>query len=182
MIKKILSIGVVAAMVACGNAGESSHDHDHDHGTEAHSHENDGHEHEAHDHEGHSHEAEETTNENRLMVAEGANVFFVNLKDGDVVSSPVKVEMGVSGMEVEPAGAANTGFGHHHILINNEVGFLDPGVVVPADENNIHYGKGQTETELELAPGMYKLSLQFANGFHESYGEQMSASINITVE
>lgn len=107
-------------------------------------------------------------------------VFFKNLKDGDTVSSPVKVEMGVKGMQVQPAGEIVAGTGHHHILINQ--GPMSSGTVVPSDETHKHFGKGQTETELELAPGKYKLTLQFANGAHESYGEALSASINITVQ
>ncbi len=109
-----------------------------------------------------------------------AEVFFKNLKNGDTVSSPVKVEMGVRGMEVKPAGEIVAGTGHHHILINQ--GAMSSGKVIPNDETHRHYGKGQTEAELELTPGEYKLTLQFANGAHESYGEALSASVNITVE
>ncbi|MCR9141652.1 MAG: DUF4399 domain-containing protein [bacterium] len=107
-------------------------------------------------------------------------VFFKNLKNGDTVTSPVKVEMGVRGMEVKPAGEIVAGTGHHHILIN--MGAMSSGTVIPNDETHRHFGKGQTETELELEPGDYKLTLQFANGAHESYGEALSASINITVQ
>jgi hypothetical protein len=54
--------------------------------------------------------------------------------------------------------------------------------VVGADATHIHFGKGQEETELELEPGEYTLTLQFADGFHRSYGEKMSTTIKITVE
>ncbi len=118
--------------------------------------------------------------EARLMVPEGANVFFVNLENGQTVSSPVSVEMGVEGMEVKPAGEIVNGTGHHHIIINK--GHISKGDVVPADEQHIHYGDGSTSTELELEPGNYTLTMQFANGIHESYGEQMSATVEITVE
>lgn len=109
-----------------------------------------------------------------------AEVFFKNLKTGDTVSSPVKVEMGVRGMIVQPAGKVVAGTGHHHILINQ--GSMSSGAVIPNDETHRHYGKGQTEAELELEPGEYRLTLQFANGVHESYGEALSASVVITVE
>ena len=107
-------------------------------------------------------------------------VFFVEPLEGVILSSPVHVVMGVEGMEVEPAGEAKENKGHHHILINGN--FIERGVVVPADELNIHFGKGQTETDLELEPGAYTLTLQFADGLHQSYGEAMSASIKVTVE
>jgi hypothetical protein len=90
------------------------------------------------------------------------------------------VEFGIEGMEVEPAGELNEGKGHHHIIINGDA--IERGSVVPADETNIHFGKGQTSTEMELAPGEYTLTMQFADGAHQSYGEQMAATISVTVE
>ena len=51
------------------------------------------------------------------VAAEPASVFFKHPADGATVASPVFIEMGVSGMQIEPAGAVKEGFGHHHILI-----------------------------------------------------------------
>lgn len=111
---------------------------------------------------------------------EGAKVFFANLMDGDTVSSPFLVEFGIEGMEVEPAGEVNAGKGHHHIIINNS--FIEFGGTVPADSVNIHYGKGQTSDSLDLNAGNYRLTMQFADGFHRSYGEALSSSIDIVVQ
>jgi len=113
-------------------------------------------------------------------VPEGAKVFFANLSDGDTLSSPFLVEFGVEGMEVEPAGAVNEGKGHHHIIINS--GFIPVGGTVPADSVNIHYGKGQLSDSLDLMPGMHKLTMQFADGFHRSYGPQLASSIKVMVK
>lgn len=107
-------------------------------------------------------------------------VFFKYPQDGAKVGSPVFVEMGVEGMEIEPAGVVREGFGHHHILINQE--FWPLGEVIPMSDTTLHYGKGQTDASLELAPGEYVLSLQFADGVHASYGKEMAASIRIIVE
>lgn len=115
-----------------------------------------------------------------LMVPEGANVFWVNLENGQTVSSPLYVEMGVEGMDVNPAGEIVPGTGHHHIIINK--GHITKGETVPADETHIHYGGGQTSDTLKLNPGNYTLTLQFANGVHASFGEQMSASVEVVVE
>ncbi len=115
-----------------------------------------------------------------IAAPEGARVFFVNLEDGAVVSSPVKVEMGSEGIKVQPAGEIMEGTGHHHIIINE--GPTPYGTVVGADDTHIHFGKGQEETELELAPGKYTLTLQFADGFHRSYGDNMSSTISIEVQ
>lgn len=110
---------------------------------------------------------------------DGQRVFFVNLEDGAEVTSPFTIQMGVEGMEIEPAGEPSYHKGHHHLLINDTS--LSKGTVIPADSTHIHYGKGQTEAELSLPPGDYQLTLQFADGFHRSYGAQMSASIQVVV-
>ena len=116
----------------------------------------------------------------KTMVAEEPSVFFKSPANGATVPSPVFIEMGVKGMKIEPAGQVNEGFGHHHILINQAS--WPEGQVIPASDSTIHFGKGQTDTSLELEPGEYTISLQFANGVHASYGEDMAASIKITVE
>lgn len=113
-------------------------------------------------------------------IAEAPRVDFVNLKNGDEVSSPFKVKFAVTRMKVAPAGETTENTGHHHLLINVEG--VATGQVVPADEKHIHFGKGQTETEVTLPKGNYVLTLQFANGLHQSYGETMRKSIHITVK
>ncbi|OEZ54024.1 DUF4399 domain-containing protein [Duganella sp. HH105] len=108
------------------------------------------------------------------------SVSFVEPADGATVTSPVKVKFAVTGMEVKPAGDMTANTGHHHLLINAAP--VKAGEVVPADEHHIHFGKGQTETEVKLAPGTYVLSMQFANGLHQSYGPGMAKDIKITVK
>jgi hypothetical protein len=66
------------------------------------------------------------------------NVFFKWPKDGSTVASPVFVDMGLSGMLIEPAGKVNTGFGHHHILINQTSWPL--GSVIPMSDSTLHLG------------------------------------------
>jgi hypothetical protein len=107
-------------------------------------------------------------------------VFFIEPIDGSVVSSPVKIKMGVTGMTVHSAGEVIEGTGHHHLLIDQ--GSLPENTTVPASETQIHFGKGQTETEINLAPGKHKLTLQFANGAHASYGPALSSTIEIEVK
>jgi hypothetical protein len=106
-------------------------------------------------------------------------VFFSEPQDGSGIKGPVKVVMGVEGIEIKPAGEVVKGTGHHHLLINQDS--MAAGQVIPTDDNHKHFGKGQTETELELAPGDYKLTLQFADGLHRSYGKDLSSTIQIKV-
>ena len=115
-----------------------------------------------------------------LTIPEGASVSFDNLTDGDKVSSPLEIAFGLLGMEIEPAGKLTQGKGHHHIIVDGS--FIERGTVVPTNETHIHFGKGQTSTTLELSPGEHTLTLQFADGLHQSYGEQMSKTITVMVE
>jgi methionine-rich copper-binding protein CopC len=108
------------------------------------------------------------------------SVSFVEPADGATVSSPFKVKFAVSGMEVKPAGDMTANTGHHHLLINATP--VKAGEVIPADEKHIHFGKGQTETEVTLPPGNYTLTMQFANGLHQAYGPAMNKEIKITVK
>jgi hypothetical protein len=111
-------------------------------------------------------------------------VFFVSPHDGDKVPSTFEVVFGVEGMKVRPAmeDPNDKTSGHHHLLIDNEKGYNETGEIVLKDEKNIHFGKGETQTTVTLTPGTHKLSLQFADGAHRSYGKEMSASITVTVQ
>lgn len=111
----------------------------------------------------------------------GAKVFFKNLKNGETVTSPVKVEMGLEGLKLDTAGAIVAGSGHHHLLI--DAGDSIPaGTVVPKDSTHLHFGKAQSSAEVKLAPGKHVLTLQFADGIHRSYGGQLATTINVTVK
>ena len=56
------------------------------------------------------------------------------------------------------------------------------GSVIPTSDSTLHYGKGQTDVSLNLVPGEYQLTLQFADGVHSSFGKEMANSITIIVE
>lgn len=115
---------------------------------------------------------------------ENAKVYFINLNDGDLVTSPFKIQFGLSGMGVAPAGVpklANTG--HHHLLINTELTGAALSRPLPADDNHRHFGKGQTETIVELEPGSYTLQLVLADWKHTPHNKPvMSTRISITVQ
>lgn len=100
--------------------------------------------------------------------------------NGATVSSPFKVRFGIQGMAVAAAGDVVANSGHHHLVIN--AGPVAAGVALPFNEQHLHFGRGQTETEVTLPPGTYKLTAQFANGAHQSYGPAMSQTITVTVK
>ena len=107
-------------------------------------------------------------------------VYFKGVSDGDTVSSPFTVKMAVCGMDVQKAGDVVEGAGHHHLIIDGNC--IAKGDTVPKDSQHKHFGKGQTETVLNLEPGEHTLTLQFANGMHASYGDEMCKTIRIRVE
>jgi hypothetical protein len=109
-----------------------------------------------------------------------SKVFFKNINNGDTLSSPITLEMGIRGMIIKPAGPVESGTGHHHVIIDGS--FIDFGKIVPMDAKHLHYGQGDSIVEIELLPGPHNLTLQFANGMHMSYGEQYSKSINIYIK
>jgi Domain of unknown function (DUF4399) len=110
-----------------------------------------------------------------------AKVFFVEPANGATVTSPVSVKFGLTGMEVSPAGTEKPNSGHHHLLINQKL--ADPKVGIPADDTHKHFGKGQTETTVELKPGTHTLQLILADHNHVPHNPVVQSEvITITVK
>lgn len=111
----------------------------------------------------------------------GAEVYIISPKDGETVSSPVTVRFGLKGMGVAPAGIALENTGHHHLIIDAELPPL--GAPVPTDANHVHFGKGQTETSVELKPGKHTLQLLLGDHLHIPHDPPVSSKkITITVK
>ena len=114
-------------------------------------------------------------------VPANARVFFANLKDGQSVSSPLKVEMGVEAMSVDTAnGKLKPASGHHHILV--DIDSIPMGEVIKKDSVHIHFGNAQTSAEIKLPPGKHSLTLQFADAMHRSYGSRLTNKITVNVK
>lgn len=115
--------------------------------------------------------------------AEGAEVYFVNLKDGQTVTSPFKVIFGLSGMGVAPAGTEKENTGHHHLFVDRpDLGAGEDGADeliygLPSDENHVHFGGGQTETELSLPPGTHTLQLVLGDLGHVPHSPPVTSTI-----
>jgi biotin carboxyl carrier protein len=113
---------------------------------------------------------------------EKRRVFFVSPANGAKVKSPLKVTFGLEGMGIRPAGQdlKDKTTGHHHLIIDGAS--IAEGQVVPMNETHKHFGKGQTETTVELTKGTHSLTMQLADGAHISYGASMSETIEVVVE
>lgn len=111
----------------------------------------------------------------------GAKVSILEPANGAEVTSPVKVKFGIEGMEVAPAGTEKPNSGHHHVLVDTKL--ADYASPVPADDNHVHFGKGQTEASLTLKPGKHTLQLLLADHNHIPHSPPVQSEvISITVK
>lgn len=113
--------------------------------------------------------------------AAGAKVFFVSPANGETIRSPVRLEFGVTGMAIVPAGTDQEFSGHHHLLI--DVDLPSRGMPIPKDDNHLHFGDGSFATEISLDPGPHTLQLILGDHRHIPHDPPVvSEQIMITVE
>lgn len=113
---------------------------------------------------------------------EDARAYIISPKDGETVTSPVRVQFGLEGIGVAPAGVAWANTGHHHLLVDvDDLPGLDKPI--PADAQHIHFGGGQTEAQVELEPGEHSLQLLLGDHLHIPHAPPVvSEKITIIVE
>jgi hypothetical protein len=122
--------------------------------------------------------------DDRSAAVPGTELYFVAPADGAIASNPVTVRFGLKGMGVAPAGIKFEGAGHHHLFIDTDVPADLSQPLPPAVENKImHFGKGQTEVTLTLAPGKHTLQLCLGDYLHVPHNPPVvSKKITITVK
>jgi hypothetical protein len=110
----------------------------------------------------------------------GAAVYFVGLKDGDTLPTKATLHFGLRGMGVAPAGSDRANSGHHHLIVDSPTPALN--TEIPNDFQHLHFGAGQTETEISLTPGQHTLQLVFADRNHVPHSPPvMSERIKVKV-
>ncbi len=113
----------------------------------------------------------------------GAKVYIINLKNGDTVTSPFKVEFGLTGMGVAPAGVEKPNTGHHHLIIDTKLSDEELKQPIASDAKHVHYGGGQTEAMVTLPPGQHTLQLVLGDWTHIPHvPPAMSEVVAITVK
>lgn len=113
--------------------------------------------------------------------AADAKAYIVEPQDGATVPSSFLVKFGLSGMDIAPAGVDQENSGHHHLVIDLDK-TPDLTAALPATENIKHFGKGQTETFLELEPGEHTLQLIVGDYVHTPHDHPViSKKIKVTV-
>ena len=109
-------------------------------------------------------------------------LYFIEPKNNDVITERTfKVQFGLEGFGIAPAGYDIPNTGHHHLLIDT---FIPEDLTkpIPADKNHIHFGLGQTETTITLEPGEHSLRLVLGNYLHVPHNDAIiSEEINILV-
>ena len=114
---------------------------------------------------------------------EGAAVYFINVKDGDTLTNPVTIRFGLKGMGVAPAGTEKEHTGHHHLIINEALEAEELNEPIPADDQHVHFGGGQTEKTLELPTGTHTLQLVLGDWSHIPHNPPiMSEKITVIVK
>lgn len=96
---------------------------------------------------------------------EEKSIKLEGVENGKTYSSPIKLNFIVKNMRVLKAGVNEKNSGHHHLLINLK-DLPDLKLSLPMTKNIIHFGKGQTSTNLELKPGKHTIQLLFADYSH----------------
>ena len=96
---------------------------------------------------------------------EEKSIKLEGVENGKTYSSPIKLNFIVKNMRVLKAGINEKDSGHHHLLINLK-DLPDLKLSLPMTKNIIHFGKGQTSTNLELKPGKHTIQLLFADYSH----------------
>ena len=103
------------------------------------------------------------------VAAKNAQVFFIKPLDGQKFllkdSDTIEIIFGAKNVFVKPAGELIPNSGHHHLLINVE-DLPDLSMAIPANDNFIHFGKGQTSTVVSLPKGQHKLQMLLGNHVH----------------
>ena len=113
----------------------------------------------------------------------GASVYFINIKDKDTVTSPFKVQFGLTGMGIAPAGVEKDKTGHHHLLIDTKLTDDKATTALPMDKQHLHFGLGQTETMVTLPPGQHTLQMVLGDWSHVPFSPPIvSPVVTVTVK
>src|SRR5688572_30207169 len=110
----------------------------------------------------------------------GAMAYIIEPADAARVTSPVRVVFGLKGFGVAPAGVDRNDAGHHHLLVDAPLP-TDLGLPIANDEQHRHFGGGQTEVELTLAPGRHTLQMLLGDHLHIPHDPPIASSV-VTIE
>ncbi len=120
----------------------------------------------------------------RTPSPEDAVVYFIGPADGATVTNPVTFHFGLSGMGIAPADVDWPNTGHHHMFINlDPAEHQDMNDMIPATEDILHFGGGQTQVTLDLPEGTHSFWLLLGDYNHIPHDPPVvSQPITLTIE
>src|SRR5262245_25512350 len=111
-----------------------------------------------------------------------AYLYIIWPQDGATIRGAFWCRFGLRGMGVTHAGDTYANSGHHHLLVDSDEP-LDPNEPIPSDKKHLHFGAGQTEGRVELAPGRHTLQLVLGDAKHYPFNPPLvSKKITIRVK
>ena len=110
-----------------------------------------------------------------------AVAYIITPREGQRVRSPITVRFGLRNMGVTRAGDTTPNMGHHHLLVD-VTDPVEPNEPLPTDRKHLHFGAGQTETQLDLPPGKHTLQLVLGDAEHKPFNPVVASNrVTITV-
>lgn len=121
--------------------------------------------------------------DHRSPAPDGARAYILSPADGATVANPVTIVFGLEGMGVAPAGTDAENTGHHHLLINTDPASVPMDESLPATDEIVHFGGGQTQVTLDLPAGTHSLQLLLGDMSHVPHDPPvMSEVVTVTVQ
>ncbi|TWB92203.1 uncharacterized protein DUF4399 [Bradyrhizobium macuxiense] len=109
-------------------------------------------------------------------------LYFIWPHNGATLKGSFVCRFGLRNMGVTHAGDDYPNSGHHHLLVDVDEP-LNPNEPIPSDKSHLHFGAGQTETQLDLAPGKHTLQLVLGDAKHYPFNPPVvSEKITIRVK
>ncbi len=120
--------------------------------------------------------------ENAASAATAAKVEITEPAEGATVTSPVKVVLQTTGVEIVAATDERPGTGHHHLFVDHAV--TPVGDTMPRGVTGIiHLGRGQTEFSLDsLKPGAHTVIDVIGDSKHIALNPVVSDTVHFTVQ
>jgi hypothetical protein len=107
----------------------------------------------------------------------GATVYIISPMDGETVTSPFKVQFGLTGMGIAPVGVQAINTGHHHLIIDTKLSDEELKRPIAVDAQHVHFGGGQTEATVTLPPGRHTLQLVLGDHAHTPHNPPVTSQV-----
>ena len=107
---------------------------------------------------------------------EDAELYFISPRDGAKLRGPITVRFGLKHMGVTHAGDTTPNMGHHHLLVDVTEP-ISPTEPLPSNKRYLHFGSGQTETQVDLPPGPHTLQLVLGDANHKPFKPLVASKI-----